>query len=104
MVLPCGDGTATDPVNHTLYNWNSDDLLDVSDVIGLFYYLFLNGSSHPLGPECRTIGTCPDVCTGRGGTVRPWPIGATYLASSAKMPGMWLSDRTRGGIFSAVRS
>jgi len=63
--LPCGDGTALDPGNDSLLNWNADATIDVSDAIGLLGWLFLGGPPHSLAvpgdPEaCVAIAGCPD--------------------------------------------
>jgi hypothetical protein len=60
--LPCGDGTADDPANEALVDWNGDGGVDLSDAVGLLGRLFLGGPLHTLGAECLEIDDCPEAC------------------------------------------
>jgi hypothetical protein len=58
--LPCGNGTASDPANKTLLNFNADRGVDLSDAVGVLGYLFLGTKPHALGTSCLRIKDCPD--------------------------------------------
>ena len=65
--LPCGDGTATDPANVKLVDWQPDGRIDISDAVATLSFLFLGGEPHALIPEvaptgCVRIVGCPDAC------------------------------------------
>lgn len=56
-VLPCGEGSITDPGNVSLVDWQPDGGIDLSDVISLLSFLFQGGSAHPLAiPGLETRG------------------------------------------------
>jgi hypothetical protein len=58
--LPCGDGTASDPGNKELLDFNGDARIDLSDPVRVLGYLFLGTAPHVLGTRCRPIVGCPD--------------------------------------------
>lgn len=65
-LFPCGNGSAADPANLGLLDWQSDGQVDISDGIGLLQFLFVGGPPHPLavsGMEtrgCVALAGCPD--------------------------------------------
>ena len=69
MLLPCGDGSATDPANVMLLDSNGDGVLDVADAMYLAGYQFgiCNAGApcppHVLGTDCVRIQGCEaDAC------------------------------------------
>jgi hypothetical protein len=61
--LPCGNGSPRDPANLTLLDWNDDAIINLTDVVSLFMYLYLGGRPHFLGGGCIAIPGCPTgVC------------------------------------------
>jgi hypothetical protein len=68
-VLPCGDGSATDPANVSLADWQPDGAIDLSDAVSALSFLFLGGPPHALavpGAEatgCVRIAGCSDRCS-----------------------------------------
>jgi hypothetical protein len=66
--LPCGDGSAGQPGNISLIDWQPDGAVDISDAVAMLDYLFLGGRAHTLavpGAEttsCVPIAGCPDIC------------------------------------------
>jgi hypothetical protein len=65
--LPCGDGSAADPANVGLLDWQPDGTIDLSDGVALLSFLFLGGQPHALVPQadakgCVPIAGCPDSC------------------------------------------
>lgn len=58
--LPCGDGSAKDPANITLLDWNSDQSIDISDAITSISFLFLGGEAHSQGNEPIVIEGCSE--------------------------------------------
>lgn len=62
--LPCGDGTAIDPSNVSLFDWNGDSVIDLSDSVAGLLHLFLGGNPHVLGPldVCVPIEDCTEIC------------------------------------------
>ncbi len=66
--LPCGDGSATDPANVKLVDWQPDGTIDLSDGVAMLTFLFLGGDPHALavpGAEstgCVRIVGCQDRC------------------------------------------
>jgi hypothetical protein len=65
--LPCGDGSATDPGNVELLDWQADGSVDISDVIALLQFLFLDGPPHALAPADPALGGCVAIeeCSSR---------------------------------------
>ena len=66
--LPCGDGSAADPANLSLLDWNGDTKFDISDGIGTLNWLFsgaaASGAPHVLGRDCVQILGCAEDCNG----------------------------------------
>ena len=65
--LPCDDGSATDPANVKLIDWQPDGAIDISDAVAMLTFLYLGGDSHVLAPEvgadgCARIVGCLDHC------------------------------------------
>jgi hypothetical protein len=58
-VLPCGDGTDTDPGNVELIDSNGSGEIDLSDAIRIFRWNFFGGPGHALGSDCVFISGCP---------------------------------------------
>lgn len=63
--LPCGDGSASDPANLKLVDWQPDGAIDISDAVATLSFLFLGGRPHALAPEadpegCVRIEGCPE--------------------------------------------
>ena len=66
-VLPCGDGSNTDPGNALLADWNGDGRNDIADIVGELGWLFRGRSAHALdirgdGSTCVPIPGCGVVC------------------------------------------
>ena len=59
-LLPCGDGSASDPANLKLLDWQPDGGIDLSDAVATLSLLFLGGSPPALGTECVRIEGCPE--------------------------------------------
>jgi hypothetical protein len=66
--LPCGDGSAIDPGNISLLDWQPDGAIDISDAVAMLSFLFLGGEAHALAvpgedpKSCIRIAGCPDFC------------------------------------------
>ena len=69
--LPCGDGTKDDPVNISLFDFNGDGTLNISDIVASLDWLFrsrITGRGpHPLdengdGTTCVGLRDCPNIC------------------------------------------
>lgn len=61
-VLPCGDGTSTDPANITLLDDNGDGGVNLSDAVYVLTYLFSGGAPPVLGSDCVRVAGCEQVC------------------------------------------
>ena len=61
-VLPCGDGTTSDPANLELLDVNGDNGVNLTDAIGLLTWLFRGGAEPVLGRECISIPGCSENC------------------------------------------
>ncbi len=60
--LPCGDGSARDPANIQLLDWQPDGTIDISDAVAMLTFLFLGGEPHVLAvPGATTTGCVPIV-------------------------------------------
>jgi len=65
FVFPCGDGTATDPGNIALLDWQPDGSVDLSDAVSLLTYFFQDSAPHTLAVPpaetemCVQIPGCP---------------------------------------------
>jgi len=60
--LPCEGETVLQGGNLTLFDLNDDTEVNVTDVIHILQYLFLDGSPPALGTECLAIEGCPYAC------------------------------------------
>jgi hypothetical protein len=60
--FPCGDGSASESSNRSLYDLNGDWDVDLADSVHLFSYLFLGGPPPAKGQECISKFGCPSVC------------------------------------------
>jgi hypothetical protein len=64
---PCGEAAGgareSEDGTMTLLDFNGDARLDISDPIALLMYLFLGGSEHVLGQECRIVAGCQGACS-----------------------------------------
>jgi ELWxxDGT repeat protein len=56
--LPCGDGSATDPANLKLIDWQRDGAIDISDAIAMLSFLFLGGPPHALAVPGAETKSC----------------------------------------------
>jgi len=56
--LPCGDGSALDPANVRLLDWQPDGAIDISDAVATLSFLFLGTKPPALGTECVRIAGC----------------------------------------------
>jgi parallel beta-helix repeat protein len=54
--LPCGDGSAADPANLKLIDWQRDGAIDISDAVAILSFLFLGSHPHALAPEADQRG------------------------------------------------
>lgn len=59
-VLPCGDGSVSQPGNVALLDCNGDSGIDLSDPVCLLSFLFGGGPAPVFGTDCRPIVSCPD--------------------------------------------
>ena len=68
-MLPCGDGTVSDPANKALLDGNGDGAVDLSDAVYGLNFLFLGGPPPVACADetcpCVRIEGCPDNA-GRG--------------------------------------
>jgi lamin tail-like protein/CotH protein len=61
-VLPCGNGTLSDPANVSLLDASGDGSVDLTDTVHTLGYLFLGGPPPVLGEGCTEIPGCRDRC------------------------------------------
>jgi parallel beta-helix repeat protein len=66
-LLPCELGSATDPANIKLMDWQSDGMINIADGVAILSFLFLGGNPHALAPQvnaegCIRIVGCSDFC------------------------------------------
>jgi len=61
-LLPCGDGSSTDPANLELMDLNGDNGIDLSDSIYLLSYLFQGTDAPVRGTDCLPIVGCSEAC------------------------------------------
>lgn len=63
---PCGDGSSREPANVSLFDWQQDGRIDLSDGVAALRFLFLAKAPHVLGAPsdpkegCRPFHGCPD--------------------------------------------
>jgi len=61
--FPCGDGTATDPGNISLMDWQQppDGFVDLSDVVAMLHFLFLGTDAHSLAVPGSEVSECVPI-------------------------------------------
>ena len=62
FALACGDGTIDDPGNLTLFDFNGDGGVNLTDGVAQLTYLFRQGPAHAQGTQCLRLETCPEDC------------------------------------------
>ena len=60
--MPCGDGQHEDPANVAILDSNQDGTINLSDVVTVLTYLFVEGDNEFLGSGCVTVPGCPTAC------------------------------------------
>ena len=61
--LPCGSGAPDDPGNVAVFDANRDSTVNISDVVHVLNFLFLEGPPPARAGACVTVVECPDTCT-----------------------------------------